>query len=225
MRILVVEDEKDLNNIICKKLKIEGYSVDSCYDGEEGFLYATTTNYDMILLDIMLPKIDGYTLLKRLRDKKISTPLLFLTAKDSIDDRVRGLDLGADDYLIKPFHFDELMARIRVITRRNYGFSTNELKISNLTLNCDTRCVKRENTKIELSTKEFSILEYLIKNQGIVVSREKIEEHIWNYDYQGSSNMIDVYISYLRLKIDKDFSPKLIHTVRGVGYVLKEKEN
>lgn len=225
MRILVIEDEKDLNNVICKKLKIEGYSVDSCYDGEDGLFYATTTNYDIILLDIMLPKLNGYNLLKKLRDSKISTPVLFLTAKDSIDDRVKGLDLGADDYLVKPFHFDELMARIRVITRRSYGFSTNELSLSNLSINCDTRCVKRDNTEIELSTKEFAILEYLMKNKGIVVSREKIEEHIWNYDYQGSSNMIDVYISYLRLKIDKEYSPKLIHTVRGIGYVMKDKEN
>ncbi len=223
MRILVVEDEIDLNRVIYKKLKVEGYSVDSSFDGEEALLYIHGTNYDLIIMDIMMPKKNGYEVLKEMRDKGNSTPVLFLTAKDSIEDRVKGLDLGADDYIIKPFHFDELMARVRAMIRRNHGSTTNELKIADLTVDCGTRIVKRGGVEIDLSAKEFAILEYMIQNKGIVLSREKIEEHIWNYDYQGASNMVDVYIRYLRIKLDKDFSPKLIHTVRGVGYVLKEK--
>lgn len=223
MRILVVEDERDLNRIICKKLKVEGYSVDSCYDGEEALTYIDGANYDIIIMDIMMPKKNGYEVLAQIRKEKIDTPVLFLTAKDGIEDRVKGLDLGADDYIVKPFHFDELMARVRAMIRRNHGSTTNILKIDDLELDCGTRVVKRAGKEIELSAKEFSILEYMIQNQGIVLSREKIEEHIWNYDYQGASNMVDVYIRYLRVKIDKDFNTKLIHTVRGVGYVLKEK--
>jgi two-component system copper resistance phosphate regulon response regulator CusR len=223
MRILVVEDERDLNRIICKKLKVEGYSVDSCYDGEEALTYIDGANYDIIIMDIMMPKKNGYEVLAQIRKEKIDTPVLFLTAKDGIEDRVKGLDLGADDYIVKPFHFDELMARVRAMIRRNHGSTTNILKIDDLELDCGTRVVKRAGKEIELSAKEFSILEYMMQNQGIVLSREKIEEHIWNYDYQGASNMVDVYIRYLRVKIDKDFNTKLIHTVRGVGYVLKEK--
>lgn len=223
MRVLVVEDERDLNRIICKKLKIEGYSVDSCYDGEEALIYINGANYDIILMDIMMPKLNGYEVLERMRKEKNSTPVLFLTAKDTIEDRVKGLDLGADDYIVKPFHFDELMARIRVLIRRNHGAINNELKVADLVMDCATRVVKRGDKEIELSAKEFAILEYMMQNKGVVLSREKLEEHIRNYDYQGASNMIDVYIRYLRIKLDNDFEPKLIHTVRGVGYVLKEK--
>ncbi|WP_027127935.1 response regulator transcription factor [Fusobacterium perfoetens] len=224
MRVLVVEDEKDLNRIIYKKLKVEGYSVDCCYNGEEALDYINSTNYDIIIMDIMMPKKNGYEVLKNMRENKNNTPVLFLTAKDTIEDRVIGLDLGADDYLIKPFHFDELMARIRVLIRRKHGNINNELKVADLVLNVNTHIVKRGDKEIELSSKEFSILEYMMQNVGIVLSREKLEEHIWNYDYQGASNMIDVYIRYLRVKIDKDFETKLIYTVRGVGYVLKDKE-
>lgn len=224
MRVLVVEDEKDLNRIICKKLKIEGYSVDYCYNGEEALNYINGTNYDIIIMDIMMPKKNGYEVLKNMRENNNNIPVLFLTAKDTIEDRVIGLDLGADDYLIKPFHFDELMARIRVLIRRKHGNIINELRVADLVLNINTHIVKRGEKEIELSSKEFSILEYMMQNVGIVLSREKLEEHIWNYDYQGASNMIDVYIRYLRVKIDKDFKVKLIHTVRGVGYVLKYKE-
>ena len=206
-------------------MKVEGYSVDSSLDGEEALLYIHGTNYDLIIMDIMMPKKNGYEVLNQLRKEGNSTPVLFLTAKDTIDDKVKGLDMGADDYIVKPFHFDELMARIRVMIRRNHGSTTNQLKIADLTLDCGTRSVRRGEKEIELSAKEFSILEYLLQNQGIVLSREQIEEHIWNYDYQGVSNMIDVYIRYLRIKLDKDFEPKLIHTVRGVGYVLKIKES
>lgn len=224
MRVLVVEDERDMNRIICKNLKAEGYSVDSYFDGEEALSYIETVSYDIIIMDIMMPKKNGWEVLSEIRKKGNTTLVLFLTAKDTVEDRVKGLDLGADDYIVKPFHFDELMARIRAMTRRKYGSISNEIKVGDLILDRGTHRVEREGKNIELSAKEFSILEYMMQNTGIVLSREKIEEHIWNYEYQGISNMIDVYIRYLRIKIDKDFETKLIHTVRGVGYVLKEKE-
>ena len=166
MRVLVVEDERDLNRIICKKLKIEGYSVDSCYDGEEALIYINGANYDIILMDIMMPKLNGYEVLERMRKERNSTPVLFLTAKDTIEDRVKGLDLGADDYIVKPFHFDELMARIRVLIRRNHGAINNELKVADLVMDCATRVVKRGDKEIELSAKEFAILEYMMQNKG-----------------------------------------------------------
>ena len=222
MRVLVVEDEKDLNRVITRKLKAEGYSVDSCFDGAEALDYMEMTPYDVIVMDIMMPEKNGYQVLKEMREKGNRSPVLFLTARDALEDRVKGLDLGADDYLVKPFHFEELMARIRVMLRRNHGSVSNRLALADLTLYCDTHEVRRGEKRIELSAKEFSILEYMLRNKGIVLSREKLETHIWNYEYQGASNMIDVYIRYLRLKIDKEFEPKLIHTVRGVGYVLRE---
>ncbi|WP_130890800.1 MULTISPECIES: response regulator transcription factor [Fusobacterium] len=224
MRALVVEDEKYMNRIISKKLKVEGYSVDSCYDGEEALNYIKSTSYDIIIMDIMMPQKNGYEVLKEIRYEGNSVPVLFLTAKDALEDRVKGLDLGADDYLVKPFHFEELMARIRVMIRRSHGKVSNQLQIADLILDVNAHTVKRNNNFIELSAKEFAILEYMMQNSGIVLSREKLETHIWNYDYQGASNMIDVYIRYLRIKIDKDYENKLIHTVRGVGYMIKDKE-
>lgn len=223
MRILVVEDEKDLNSIINKRLKKAGYSVDSCYNGEEALDYMKLAEYDVIVLDIMLPKINGLDVVKTMRKNRDKTPVLLLTAKDGIEDRVIGLDSGADDYLVKPFAFEELLARIRVLTRRSIDEVTNIFKFANLSVNCDTRIVKRGDTVIPLSSKEFSILEYMIRNQGIVLSRDKIEQHIWNFDYEGGSNVIDVYIRYLRKKIDQGFEPKLIHTIRGAGYVLRDE--
>lgn len=224
MRILVVEDERDLNRIITKKLKVEGYSVDACFDGEEALNYIDMISYDAIIMDIMMPVKNGYEVLEEIRKNGKTVPVLLLTAKDALEDRVYGLDIGADDYLIKPFHFEELLARLRVMIRRNHGSVSNRLQVANLSLDLDTRQVKRGEKLIELSAKEFAILEYMMQNAGIVLSRDRLEEHIWNYDYQGASNMIDVYIRYLRIKIDNEFEPKLIHTVRGVGYVLKEKE-
>ncbi|WP_462428162.1 response regulator transcription factor [Fusobacterium varium] len=224
MRVLVVEDEKYMNRIISKKLKVEGYSVDSCYDGEEALSYIKSTSYDIIIMDIMMPQKNGYEVLKEIRHEGNSVPILFLTAKDALEDRVKGLDLGADDYLVKPFHFEELMARIRVMIRRSHGKVSNQLQIADLILDINAHTVKRNNNFIELSAKEFAILEYMMQNAEIVLSREKLETHIWNYDYQGASNMIDVYIRYLRIKIDKDYKHKLIHTVRGVGYMIKDKE-
>ncbi len=224
MRILVVEDEKKINDVIVKTLKKEKYGVDSCFDGEEALDYIFSVEYDIILLDIMLPKKDGFEVLKSMRKKGIKTPVLFLTARDQIEDRVKGLDLGADDYLVKPFAFEELLARIRVVLRKNSGSvedSGNILKIANLTVDCNKHEVFRDDVSIKLSAKEFSILEYMIRNKGRVVSKEKIEEHVWDFDYEGGSNIVEVYIKFLRKKVDNDFSPKLIHTIRRVGYILK----
>ena len=224
MRILVVEDEKKINDIIVKTLKQEKYGVDSCFDGEEALDYIFSVEYDIILLDIMLSKKDGFEVIKSIRKKGIKTSVLFLTARDEIEDRVKGLDLGADDYLVKPFAFEELLARIRVLLRKNSGLGEdtgNVLKIANLTVDCNKHEVFRDDILIKLSAKEFSILEYMMRNRGRVVSKEKIEEHVWDFDYEGGSNIVEVYIKFLRKKIDNDFSPKLIHTIRRVGYILK----
>jgi len=223
MRILVVEDERDLNAILVKKLKAEGYGVDSCYDGEEALEYISSAEYDAIILDIMMPKKNGMEVLGTLRAKGDLVPVLFLTARDAVEDRVRGLDMGANDYLIKPFSLEELMARIRAMTRKADNHPTNVYTAADLTVDCGTHTVYRGDTAIALSTREFSMLEYLIRNQGIVLSRERIETHIWNYDYAGGSNVVDVYIRNLRRKIDDEYSPKLIQTVRGIGYVLREE--
>lgn len=223
MRILVVEDEKDLRNIIKKRLVREHYSVDACGDGEEALDYMEMTSYDGVLLDIMLPGKDGFAVLKEVRQMGNDTPILLLTARDGIEDRVKGLDLGADDYLIKPFAFEELLARIRVMMRRKPQFVTNQLKIADLTLDRDTRIVTRAGKEISLSSKEFMVLECLMRNQNIVMTRQQIEQNAWNYDYEGGSNVIDVYIRYLRKKIDTGYEKKLIHTVRGTGYVMREE--
>ncbi|EEX75878.1 response regulator transcription factor [Leptotrichia hofstadii] len=226
MRLLVVEDEKKLNELITKKLKKEYYGVDSCFDGEEAVRYVEGTEYDAIILDIMLPKLDGFEVIKRIRAKKNKVPILLLTARDNIDDKVKGLDYGADDYLVKPFIFEELMARIRVLLRRNSGNADNVVTIANLKVDLDAKTVFRDDLLIKLSGREYSILEYLIRNKGKILSRERIEDHIWNYDYEGGTNVIDVYIRYLRKKIDDSYTPKLIHTIRGLGYVLRvDNEN
>ena len=226
MRLLVVEDEKKLNELITKKLEKEYYGVDSCFDGEEAVRYVEGTEYDAIILDIMLPKLDGFEVIKRIRAKKNKVPILLLTARDNIDDKVKGLDYGADDYLVKPFIFEELMARIRVLLRRNSGNADNVVTIANLKVDLDAKTVFRDDLLIKLSGREYSILEYLIRNKGKILSRERIEDHIWNYDYEGGTNVIDVYIRYLRKKIDDSYTPKLIHTIRGLGYVLRvDNEN
>ena len=226
MRLLVVEDEKKLNELITKKLKKEYYGVDSCFDGEEAIRYVEGTEYDAVILDIMLPKLDGFEVIKRIRAKKNKVPILLLTARDNIDDKVKGLDYGADDYLVKPFIFEELMARIRVLLRRNSGNADNVVTIANLKVDLDAKTVFRDDLLIKLSGREYSILEYLIQNKGKILSRERIEDHIWNYDYEGGTNVIDVYIRYLRKKIDDNYTPKLIHTIRGLGYVLRvDNEN
>ncbi|MFI3256971.1 MAG: response regulator transcription factor [Spirochaetales bacterium] len=222
MRILVAEDEKDMNKIIVKKLNSEGYSTDSCFDGEEALKYIECTEYDAIILDVMMPKRDGFSVINQIRKNGVHTPVIFLTARDTVADRVDGLNRGANDYLIKPFSFEELMARLRVMTRNNAGKLTNILTVADLEMDCSSHVVKRNGKIIALSAKEYAVLEYMMYNIGIVLSRMQIENHIWNYDYEGGTNVVDVYIRYLRKKIDENHENKLIHTVRGMGYVIRE---
>ncbi len=224
MRILLAEDEADLNRVITKRLEKEGYSVDSCYDGEDALHYINVGEFDVIILDIMMPKLDGLEVLKKIRAAGNQTPVLFLTAKDSVEDRVKGLDAGAEDYLVKPFSFDELLARIRVLVRKQGKQATSEYRCADLVIDISSRMVWRGKDKILLSAKEFEILEYMLRNKEVVLSREKIENHVWNFDYTGGTNVIDVYIRYLRKKIDDPYENKLIHTIRGSGYVLREEK-
>lgn len=224
MRLLVVEDEKDMNQIIVKELESEGYVVDSCYDGESAFDYLCMAEYDGVILDIMVPKMDGFTILKKVRSRGIATPILFLSAKSDVDDIVRGLDLGADDYMVKPFEFKELLARVRMITRKKVDVRENIYTCGGLVIDCNTCSVKRDGRQIELSSKEYAVLLYLIRNKNVVVTREQIESNIWSIDRYSNSNLVDVYIRYLRKKIDDNFDFKMIQTIRGVGYVLKENE-
>ena len=224
MRILIAEDEKTLNRILVKQFKSLGYSVDSCFDGESVFDFLAGAEYDAVVMDVMMPRKDGFEVLKEMRSANNRTPVIFLTAKAEISDRVFGLDLGANDYLVKPFSFEELAARVRMITRDSKGNSTNIFSVADLTVDVKSREVKRAGKKIDLSAREYSILEALIRNAGTVMSRDKIESSVWNYDYEGGTNVIDVYIRYLRKKIDDGFDKKLIHTVRGAGYILKEGE-
>lgn len=222
MRILIAEDERDLNQLIKKRLKENGYSVDSCFNGEEVFDYVLCAEYDALILDIMMPKMDGISALRKLRQQGNTVPVLLLTAKDSIEDRVTGLDAGADDYLVKPFAFEELLARIRVMLRKPVTDRNDILTVSDLSLHVNTRRVFRKDREIQLSSKEYALLHYMMQNAGTVLSRDKLEQHVWDYDFSGGSNVIDVYIRYLRKKIDEGYENKLIHTVRGHGYVLKE---
>ena len=224
MRILIAEDEKSLNRIMAKQLKASGYSVDCAFNGEEAYELISMTDYDAAVFDVMMPKIDGFSLLKKIRKEGNSLPVLFLTARDSIEDRVDGLDIGADDYLVKPFAFEELLARIRVLIRKNSVSKSNVITVADLTVDISSRKVTRCGKDISLSAKEYELLQYLAVNNGIVLSREKIEDHIWNYDYECGTNVVDVYIRYLRKKIDEGFNKKLIHTVRGMGYVLREEK-
>lgn len=222
MRILIAEDERDLNAILTKKLTKEGYGVDCCYDGEEALAYLDGAEYDAVVLDIMMPGRNGLEVLARLRARGKLTPVIFLTARDAIEDRIKGLDAGANDYLIKPFSLDELLARIRAMTRKADNSPTNIYTLRDLVVDCNARMVSRGGVPIPLSSREFAVLETLIRNQGVVLSREQIETHVWNYDYAGGSNVVDVYIRNLRRKIDDGADAKLIHTIRGSGYVLRE---
>lgn len=222
MRILIVEDEKALANNLKKGFSEEGYSADVAYDGEEGGFMAETEPYDLIILDIMLPKVDGLTTLKNIRKLGITAPVLMLTAKDAVSDKIKGLDIGADDYITKPFDFDELLARVRALLRRKGEVKSAILEIGDLEIDTAGHQVRRGGKDIKLSAKEYSLLEYLAYNKGKVITRTDISEHIYDYDFDLDSNIIDVYINYLRNKIDKDFENKLIHTVRGAGYILKE---
>ena len=221
MRILVVDDDRRLCSVVKRGLVEETYAVDVAYDGEEGEYYAEVNSYDLIILDIMMPKKDGIQVCQEVRNKKINTPILMLTAKDAVEDRVKGLDAGADDYLVKPFAFNELLARVRALLRREGMAKSPELKVGDLVLNTLTREVWRGQRAIELTTKEYVILEYFMRHPNIVITRTMLEEHAWDYDFDSLSNLVDVYIRRLRRKIDVEGEKSMIQTVRGAGYRLK----
>ena len=225
MRLLLVEDDPSLNRIIMKHLKEEGYAADGCFDGDEGLDYMEAAQYDCIILDWMLPKMDGIRVLKKFRSDGHTEPVILLTAKDAIDDRVTGLDAGADDYLVKPFSFDELMARVRAMLRRRGDTRQTRLCLADLVMDTSAHTVTRAGTHITLTSREYMLLEYLLRNQGIIQTRSQISDHVWNFDFDYDSNIVDVYIRYLRNKIDRGFDTPLIHTVRGFGYVLKAGED
>lgn len=221
MRVLVVEDEKDLNSIICSKLVKEGYNVDACYDGQVALDYMEAENYDGAIMDIMIPNKDGITVLREMRNAGIQVPVLFLTAKTETQDIVRGLDAGASDYMTKPFEFSELMARLRVMLRTQNPVNENVITCGSLVVDMNNRQAIRDGKVIDLTVREYAILEYLARNRNVVVTREQIRVNIWNIDDDVNSNVIDVYIRYLRRKIDDNYEEKLIHTIRGVGYKLE----
>jgi heavy metal response regulator len=222
MRILVVEDEKKVASFLKKGLEEEYYAVDCAYDGEEALYMVEANDYDLMILDIMLPKIDGLEVLKGVRDKKVPLPVLMLTAKDSVEDVVKGLDAGGDDYLTKPFAFAELLARVRALLRRKEREPAGELQVADLVLDPVTHAVSRGSREIELTAKEYALLEYLMRQVNRVVTRTMISEHVWDYHFDPMTNVIDVYVNHLRNKIDLNSSQRLIHTIRGVGYMLKE---
>jgi len=221
MRILVIDDDRRLCGIVKRGLLEEAYAVDVAYDGEEGEYMAEINPYDLIILDIMMPKKDGIQVCRELRSKRVNTLVLMLTARDAVEDRVKGLDAGADDYLVKPFAFNELLARIRALLRREGAFKSPELQGGDLVLDTLTRQVRRGQETIDLTTKEYAILEYFMRHPSMVITRTMLEEHVWNYDFDSMSNLIDVYIRRLRSKIDVEGEDSLIQTVRGAGYRLK----
>ena len=223
MRILLAEDELDMNRIISRQLTWEGYTVDACFDGQEALDYLESGSYDAVVLDVMMPRVDGFRVVETMRRRGNMTPVLFLTARDSLADKVEGLDLGGDDYLVKPFEFEELAARLRVMLRRQSGAQATVFSCGDLTVDVTRHTVSRGGREIRLAAKEYALLEYMIRNKGVVLTREQIEGSLWNYDNIVGSNVVDVYIRMLRRKIDEDAEVKLIHTVRGYGYVLKEK--
>lgn len=221
MRILIVEDDRQLNNIIAKHLREAGYAVDCCFDGEDGLYYMESVEYDCVILDWMLPKKDGLSVLRAYRGHSRGAPVLMLTARDTVTDRVSGLDAGADDHLIKPFAFDELFARVRAMLRRRGELRQNVLSLADLRMDTAAHTVTRAGRRIALTSREYALLEYLLRNQGIIQTRSQISDHVWNYDFEYDSNVVDVYVRYLRNKIDRGFDPPLIHTIRGFGYVMR----
>lgn len=224
MHVLVVEDEKKVASFIQRGLAAEHYSVDLSYDGEDGLTQLFDGDYDLLILDVMLPKRDGLSVLREVRKRGVQIPVLLLTARDTLADKVAGLDQGADDYLTKPFAFEELLARVRALLRRGAPTQPLTLTLADLSLDPLTHQVTRAGKKIDLTAKEFSLLEFFLRNPGRVLSRALIAQHVWGVDFDTFTNVIDVYVKYLRKKIDSDFEPKLIHTVRGSGYVMKESE-
>ena len=221
MKILVVEDERDLNRIITKHLKKNNYSVDSCFDGQEALDFISYSEYDLIITDIMMPNVDGYEFIDKLRANKNNTPVIMLTAKDTLEDKIVGLDSGADDCIVKPFEFDELLARIRVLMRRNYGLATNIIQIEEVTLDLAKKQVAKSGEIIDLTGKEYEVLEYLMKNKGSILSRDQILNHVWDYEYEGASNIVDVIIKNIRKKLDRGEGNTIIYTKRGLGYFVK----
>lgn len=224
MKLLIAEDEKDLNDVICKKLRKEGFEVDSVLDGEETLDHLLYADYDLAVLDIMMPQMDGTQVVASLRSEGKNTPVIFLTALDTIADKVKGLTLGANDYVVKPFSFDELIARIRAVARTARGASSQVLMLADLSLDLTGRTVARGGAEIRLTGKEYALLEYLMINQGRILSREKILSHVWGFDYDGGENIVDVYMNYLRKKIDEGHEERLIHTARGIGYTMRREE-
>jgi len=224
VRILVVEDNVKMAESIRRGLKERGYVVDLSHDGEDGMHLATTEPYDLVILDLMLPKYDGVQILKRMREKELSTPVIFLTAKDAVDDRIKGLDAGADDYIVKPFSYGELMARVRAHLRRSHADTANVLKIGDLTLDLEKHEASRSGRTSTLSSKEFVLLRYFMQNVDKVLTRTAIGEHVWDMNFTGLSNVVDVYVNYVRNKVDRGFAKKLIHTIRGVGYVMRSPD-
>jgi DNA-binding response OmpR family regulator len=222
MRILIVEDDRKVGAFLQKGLREEQYAVDVCRDGEEALEWASINSYDVIVLDIMLPKKDGFAVCRELRQKGVLTPILMLTAKDSVEDKVSGLTEGADDYLTKPFSFEELLARIRALLRRTQDYKTKALRVGDLELDPIKRQATRAGKQIPLSGKEYALLEYLMRNKGRVVTESMIVEHVWDMNYEGTSNIVNVYINYLRKKIDSESEVKLIRTMRGHGYTIDE---
>ncbi len=222
MRILLAEDEDDLREVTVKRLKAEGFGVDGCKDGQEALEYLDAADYNLVILDIMMPRLDGLSVLRKLRKNGNPVPVLLLTAKDAVSDRVQGLDAGADDYLTKPYAFEELLARIRALARRNSTEKSDVLTAGDLSVELSTKRVTRGGKEILLSAKEFGLLETLMRHKGQVLSRAQLENQVWDFGFEGSSNIVDVYIRYLRRKVDDPFEKKLIHTIRGAGYVLKE---
>ena len=222
MRLLFAEDQPQLRRSVTKALTAAGYSVDAAADGAQALDDLDGVDYDAIVLDVMMPRVDGLTVLRTLRSRGDDTPVLLLTARDAIVHRVEGLDAGADDYLVKPFAMEELLARLRVLTRRKGSGRTNVFTLADLTVDTAARSAVRAGMPLALSAREYALLEYLIRNKGIILSREQIENNLWNYDYAGGTNVVDVYISYLRKKLDGGHEKKLLHTVRGMGWVLKE---
>jgi heavy metal response regulator len=225
MRVLLVEDERRIADFIRKGLSESGYAVDVAYDGDEALDWPTVADFDLIILDVMLPVRDGIQVCRELRRRGVRTPVLMLTARDAVEDRVRGLDSGADDYLVKPFAFAELLARLRALSRRQPAVLQRVLKVGDLVLDTVTRKVERRSSSIELTAKEYAILEYLMRHPNQVLTRTMIAEHVWNYDFDNASNVIDVHIRNLRRKIDEPFSGKLIQTMRGAGYVISDRQS
>lgn len=222
MRLLFAEDQPQLRRSVSRALTAAGYSVDAAADGAEALEDLLGADYDAIVLDVMMPRVDGLEVLRTLRSRGDATPVLLLTARDAVEQRVEGLDAGADDYLVKPFAMEELLARLRVLTRRKGSGRTNVFTLADLTVDTTARTARRAGAELSLSAREYALLEYLIRNQGQILSREQIENSLWNYDYAGGTNVVDVYISYLRKKLDGGRQEKLLHTVRGMGWVLKE---